>query len=184
MYGEKTIVSVTSENVRISIIKVHLILHKMCGRLSCVVHGPIYSRFIYSRFSLYRGTQRQFSENISTIQPLYTVFRMLCNNADARRCSYFKHGLPVVFLKRISSFWAEHFKDIFRMISQKHPVNKFLINLIDVIEDFGVQQGSSVRVFTFAWMVSLPMIFARKSYKACKTNSRFCDLWNVQHSSF
>ena len=27
------------------------------------------------------------------------------------------------------SFWAEHFKDIFRMISHKHPVNKNLINL-------------------------------------------------------
>ena len=37
--------------------------------------------------------------------------------------------LSVVFLKRISSFWAEHFKDIFRMISHKHPVNKNLINL-------------------------------------------------------
>ena len=26
-------------------------------------------------------------------------------------------------------FWAEYFKDIFRMISHKHPVNKNLINL-------------------------------------------------------
>ena len=32
-------------------------------------------------------------------------------------------------LKRILSFWAKHFKDIFRMISHKHPVNKNLINL-------------------------------------------------------
>ena len=51
---------------------------------------------------------------------------MLFNNADAHISSM---GYLVVFLKRISSFWAEHFKDIFRMISHKHPVNKNLINL-------------------------------------------------------
>ena len=40
--------------------KVDLIFHKMCGRLSCVVHGPIYSRFMpgfyCKRFSLYNTT--------------------------------------------------------------------------------------------------------------------------------
>ena len=60
VWGKKTIVSVTYENVRISIKKVDLILHKMCGRLSCVVHGPIYSRFMpgfyCKRFSLYNTT--------------------------------------------------------------------------------------------------------------------------------
>ena len=45
----------------------------MRGRLSCVVHGPIYSRFIYSRFSLYRGTQRQFSEISLQYNP-YTLY--------------------------------------------------------------------------------------------------------------
>ena len=95
----------------------------MCGRLSYVVHGPIYSRFMpgfyCKRFSLYNTTLA------------YTLcFECYTNgNTHARRCSYVEHGLPVVFLKRISSFWAEHFKDIFRMISHKHPVNKNLINL-------------------------------------------------------
>ena len=129
VWGKKTIVSVTYENVRISIKKVDLILHKMCGRLSCVVHGPIYSRFMpgfyCKRFSLY---------NTTLAYTLY--FECYANgNVDARRCSYFEHGLPVVFLKRISSFWAEHFKDIFRMISHKHPVNKNLINLSPEIID-------------------------------------------------
>ena len=44
--GKKPIVSVTHENERISI-KKQLTLHKMCVlRLSCVVHGPIYGRFM------------------------------------------------------------------------------------------------------------------------------------------
>ena len=48
--GKKPIVSVTYENERISI-KKQLTLLKMCVRLSCVVHGPIYGRF--KRFSVY-----------------------------------------------------------------------------------------------------------------------------------
>ena len=63
--GKKTIVSVTYENVRISIKKVNLILHKMCGCLSCVVHGPIYSRFMpgfyCKRSSLYNTTLAQYT---------------------------------------------------------------------------------------------------------------------------
>ena len=81
----------------------------MCGRLSCVVHEPIYRRFMGCTVNGF----------LSTIQPLYTVFRMLCNNADAHISS----------MGYLWYFWAEHFKDIFRMISHKHPVNKNLINL-------------------------------------------------------
>ena len=48
--GKKPIVSVTYENERISIKKKQLTLLKMCVtsglRLSCVVHGPIYGRFM------------------------------------------------------------------------------------------------------------------------------------------
>ena len=44
--GKKPIVSVTYENERISI-KNSLTYLKCVLRLSCVVHGPIYGRFIY-----------------------------------------------------------------------------------------------------------------------------------------
>ena len=49
--GKETIVSVTYENKRISI-KNCLPCIKCVLRLSCVVHGPIYGRFI-KRFFLY-----------------------------------------------------------------------------------------------------------------------------------
>ena len=45
MYGKKPIVSVTYENQRISI-KNSLAYIKCVLRLSCVVHGPIYGRFM------------------------------------------------------------------------------------------------------------------------------------------
>ena len=51
--GKKPIVSVTYENERISI-KNRLPYLKCLLRLSCVVHGPIYGRFIFflcKRFS-------------------------------------------------------------------------------------------------------------------------------------
>ena len=51
--GKKPIVFLTYENERISI-KNSLPYLKCVLRLSCVVHGPIYGRFI-------RGTQRPFS---------------------------------------------------------------------------------------------------------------------------
>ena len=50
--GKKPIVSVTYENERISI-KNSLTYLKCVLRLSCVVHGPIYGRFL----SLYLYTQ-------------------------------------------------------------------------------------------------------------------------------
>ena len=43
--GKKPIGSVTYENERISI-KTRLTYLKCVSRLSCVVHGPIYGRFI------------------------------------------------------------------------------------------------------------------------------------------
>ena len=43
--GKKTIVSVTYKNERISI-KNSLLYLKYVFRLSCVVHGPIYVRFM------------------------------------------------------------------------------------------------------------------------------------------
>ena len=63
--GKKPIVSVTHENERISI-KNSLPYLKCVSRLSCVIHGPIYGRFIYGflcqRFSLhikvYKGLPR------------------------------------------------------------------------------------------------------------------------------
>ena len=44
--GKKPIVSVTHENERISIKKTSLPYIKCVLRLSCVVHGPIYGRFM------------------------------------------------------------------------------------------------------------------------------------------
>ena len=44
--GKKPIVSVTYENERISIKKNSLPYIKCVLRLSCVVHGPIYGRFM------------------------------------------------------------------------------------------------------------------------------------------
>ena len=54
--GKKAIISVTYENERISIKKNSLSYLKCVLRLSCVVHGPIYGRFmgfVCKRFSLY-----------------------------------------------------------------------------------------------------------------------------------
>ena len=57
--GKKPIVSLTYENERISIKKNSLPYLKCVLRLSCVVHGPIYGRFMgyyvnrLLRFSLY-----------------------------------------------------------------------------------------------------------------------------------
>ena len=69
--GKKPIVSVTYENERISI-KNSLPYLKCVLRLSCVVHGPIYGRFMRRVF-------------MKTVFSLYNV----------RRCSYFELGLPV-----------------------------------------------------------------------------------------
>ena len=69
--GKKPIVSVTYENETISI-KNSLPYLKCVLRLSCVVHGPIYGRFMGQVFML-------------TVFSLYNV----------RRCSYFELGLPV-----------------------------------------------------------------------------------------
>ena len=58
--GKKPIVSVTYENERISILN-SLPYMKRVLRLSCVVHGPIYSRFMgctVNGFSLYKGLPR------------------------------------------------------------------------------------------------------------------------------
>ena len=58
--GEKPIVSVTYEIERISI-KKQLTLLKNVLRLSCVVHGPIYGRFMgfYGFLSInYKGLPR------------------------------------------------------------------------------------------------------------------------------
>ena len=45
--GKKPIVSVTYENERISILKKNSLPYLQCVlRLSCVVHGPIYGRFM------------------------------------------------------------------------------------------------------------------------------------------
>ena len=69
--GKKPIVSVTYENERMSI-KNSLPYLKCVLRLSCVVHGPIYGRFMRRVF-------------MKTVFSLYNV----------RRCSYFELGLPV-----------------------------------------------------------------------------------------
>ena len=69
--GKKPIVSVTNENERLSI-KNSLPYLKCVLRLSCVVHGPIYGRFMRRVF-------------MKTVFSLYNV----------RRCSYFELGLPV-----------------------------------------------------------------------------------------
>ena len=69
--GKKPIVSVTYENERISI-KNSLPYLKCVLRLSCVVHGPIYGRFMRRVF-------------MKTVFSLYNV----------HRCSYFELGLPV-----------------------------------------------------------------------------------------
>ena len=53
--GKKPIVSVTYENERISI-KDSLPYLKSVLRLSCLVHGPIYGRFMGKRFSLFIPT--------------------------------------------------------------------------------------------------------------------------------
>ena len=79
--GKKPIVSVTYENERI-LIKNSLPYLKCVLRLSCVVHGPIYGRFM------------GFYVNGFLSKNPY-IFGMLRNNADARRCSYFELGLPV-----------------------------------------------------------------------------------------
>ena len=55
--GKKPIVSVTYENERISIIN-RLPYLKCVLRLSCVVHGPIYGRFMGFYVNGFLSTQR------------------------------------------------------------------------------------------------------------------------------
>ena len=69
--GKKPIISVAYENEMISR-KNNLPYLKCVLRLSCVVHGPIYGRFMGRVF-------------MKTVFSLYSV----------RRCSYFELGLPV-----------------------------------------------------------------------------------------
>ena len=71
--GKKPIVSVTYENERISI-KNSLPYLKCLLRLSCVVHGPIYGRFMFFYVNGFLAVNR------------YT---------QQRRCSYFELRLPV-----------------------------------------------------------------------------------------
>ena len=87
--GKKPIVSVTYENERISI-KNSLPYLKCVLRLSCVVHGPIYGRFILCTVNGFLSMYK-----VSRFMQIL-IFRMLRNNADARRCSYFELGLPVI----------------------------------------------------------------------------------------
>ena len=72
--GKKPIVSVTYENERISI-KNSLPYLKCVLRLSCVVHGPIYGRFIgfyvngfLSTASLYKPLYREKTVYIKIIK--------------------------------------------------------------------------------------------------------------------
>ena len=66
--GKKPIVSVTYENERISI-KKQLNL-KCVLRLSCVVHGPIYGRFIYLFIYLFIFENQQAPADVSVFVKL------------------------------------------------------------------------------------------------------------------
>ena len=87
--GKKPIVSVTYENERISI-KNSLPNLKCVLRLCCVVHGPIYGRFM----GLPLGKQVFFPYK-SLYLECHATMPML---ADARRCSYL--GLGYLCCKR------------------------------------------------------------------------------------
>ena len=56
-------------------------------RLSCVVHGPIYGRFMGFYVNGFLSIEIVFFFPIQIL-----IFWMLRNNADARRCSYFELG--------------------------------------------------------------------------------------------
>ena len=88
--GKKPRVSLTYENERISI-KNSLSHLKCVLRLSCVVHGPIYGRFMGFYVNGFLSIEIGFFFPIQIL-----IFWMLRNNADARRCSYFELGLPVI----------------------------------------------------------------------------------------
>ena len=123
--GKKPIVSVTYENDRISIKKkknslpyIKCVLH-----LSCVVHGPIYGRFMgctVNGFLCYKSAhgphRRDVTHILSQLRCISVIsfhfyrltigffpikiliFPMSCNNTDVRRCVYFELGLPVLKL--------------------------------------------------------------------------------------
>ena len=62
--GKKPIFSVTYENERISI-RNSLPYLKCVLRLSCVVHGPIYGRFmVIYVFSLYKGLPKRHNQGL------------------------------------------------------------------------------------------------------------------------
>ena len=102
--GRKPIVSVTYENERISI-KNSLPYLKCVLRLSCVVHGPIYGRFMgfyvhfrYGKLFLLKSFHFRRLQKRQVFFPIQIlIFRTLRNNADVRRCSYFELGLPVMW---------------------------------------------------------------------------------------
>ena len=60
-------------------------------RLSCVVHRPIYGRFMSCTLNGFLSVDRQVFFAIQNL-----IFPMLRNNADVCWCSYFELGLPVV----------------------------------------------------------------------------------------
>ena len=114
MGKKKPIVSVTYENERISI-KNSLSYLKCVLRLSCVVQGPIYGRFMGFCVNVFLSIQRFLfllkSFHFRRIQKRWVffpiqilLFRMLRNNADVCRCSYFELGLPVERLMRLRAF--------------------------------------------------------------------------------
>ena len=74
LYEKKPVVSVTYENERISI-KNSLPYIKCVLRLSCVVHGPIYGRFMSCTVNGFLSMLKVF--RFFSIQIL--IFRMLCN---------------------------------------------------------------------------------------------------------
>ena len=87
--GKKPIVSVTYENERISI-KKQLTLHKMCvTSLLCGSWADLWPFYgLYCSFS-------KVTETIGFFPIQILIFRILRNNVDVRRCSYFELGLPV-----------------------------------------------------------------------------------------
>ena len=95
--GKKPIFSVTYENERISI-KKQLTLLKMC--VTSLLWGPqtdlwpLYG-FLCKRFSLCLRADVSYFLCCTSARRQFSLCTKV-NNADARRCSYFELGLPVV----------------------------------------------------------------------------------------
>ena len=105
LLGKKPIVSVTYENERISI-QNSLPYIKCVLRLSCVVHGPIYGRFmgfIVTGFPLYKPLHRGTIERKPfTVPPKKTAINRPVDHTGARDVKHICKGK--LFCIKILSF--------------------------------------------------------------------------------